>query len=240
MNYTARTLDECNSAAKWRDPSIVLPEPLLLSVAGCHDLDPLAVIKCPSMAHVVYLDISFTAPPVLWQEFSKIRFDALRILKLRGLRLTDTSLDHILSTMPPSIWSLDVRNNGLTDASLMTIRRRFLPTIPPDEGYKLSDNRLYEEAPIYHEHGTSESELRQFHAVIFNRPDDIDGAQAYIRTHAQIECPPGREMFDPHDMFIAPTGLTHLYLSDNHFSGYRIMELLYATNRLRVSISDNY
>ena len=216
-----------------KEPSAVL----LLSAAGCWQFDSAKVISSSDIDRaLMYLDISETKRTTTWQRIlSTTRFDNLRVLKLRGLRLTDQLLPTTAIMTGCRLWSLDVRNNLLTDMTLEALLARsfLLPNFiqPISNTLGSRAETLYEEAPVYVRDPVEDEHLLQDDTPL--RPDTIDAFIAYICKNGTLESQ-NEPALDIHDDLLKATGLTHLYLSDNKFTSLGIRRLLRGTNRLQI------
>jgi len=71
---------------------------------------------------LLYLDLSFTYPARDAPVLEALRgFSDLQVLKLRGISLTDESLETLADAVGPTVRSLDVRNNQISDRGVRTL-----------------------------------------------------------------------------------------------------------------------
>jgi hypothetical protein len=212
---------------------LVLSELCMFSAVGCRDLSYEMALTSPSMANLLYLDISYTAFPTSWTTFCGIRWTSLRVLKLRGLGILDEHLYRILGAVPKCLWSLDLRDNYLTQPGIITDILPQLLNIPVDDDYELSDYRIFEEPPAYQRINVIDGQTLN-DSIVPLRPDSREEVFAHICQHGHLEHP-SRETLDPNDVLLRETGLTHLYLSENpKYTGSGINSLISSTNRLQV------
>jgi len=189
------------------------------------------------MPHLLFLDLSYTmASEMIATELNALSFPSLRVLKLRGLRLTDQKLQSILHGRH-LLWSLDVRENLLTDtvteALLPFLRRR----TPRPESLDWSQEwELYDNPPFYARHeGTHEVEDGFAHDEwkfsVPYRPDDKEAFMKYFETNGRLDHR-GRRWLNDDDPLYRETGLTHLYISGNKLSCEGIQGLIAHTGSL--------
>lgn len=101
----------------------------LISLANCGTSLPARFFGGQWLIGLVYLDMSST-PGTLGNQGALIRHDLpnLRILKLRGKHLTDSTAAAIVRSFGTQLWSLDMSGNGLTDDFLSMLLEYSLPT----------------------------------------------------------------------------------------------------------------
>ncbi|KAH7153080.1 hypothetical protein EDB81DRAFT_931451 [Dactylonectria macrodidyma] len=87
---------------------------LLLSMARCTSPMPSTFFRSPSLAGVVYLDVS-GIPGAIWHMLQASFLPELRILKVRNRRLDDTALSALIGRFGKQLWSLDICGNRATD-----------------------------------------------------------------------------------------------------------------------------
>lgn len=177
--------------------------------------------------NLIYLDASETTRSTNWRAMFTIQnLPKLRILKLRGLRLTDTMLPSIVTNSRGQIWSLDLRDNLLTDNVIYPlIRSCFLGRLPSYKHGPLraTDDDLFENPPIYRE--ISESSDPSATATTTLRLDtihDVEGSRHGINILERRN--------NAEDNLLLVTGLTHLYISNNKFTALAPQILLASTN----------
>jgi hypothetical protein len=199
--------------------------PTLFSVEGCSMIDGMRVVCFPSFLceALAYLDLSYTATSETWiRSFSDLPLQQIRVLKLRGLRLTDRALPRFALNNGHKLWSLDLRDNVLTDAAInYLLTSCFLPKLPQ----RVGDVGLYQLPPVYERDLDQQQDLSDGAVA---RPDTKRAFMKYIKMDAHASD------LDEMDHLLHPTGLTHLYLSDNRFTSKGIERLLHETNRLQV------
>lgn len=115
-------------------PLVQLPNdhsrPLLLSLDGCSVPLPNTFYSSPSLCMLAYLDISNT-PGTISPIISRGVFSDLRILKLRGKEVDDAAFASLCQLYKLRLWSLDVSNNKLTDASIPILAQYCFPPTSP-------------------------------------------------------------------------------------------------------------
>lgn len=91
----------------------------------------------PCFPQLVYLDLSYSNVAGKYpfiQSVCGARFIlTLKILKLRGVGLADRSVSLIAMAIGTGLWSLDVRDNNLTDAAVQALLDHCV--LPPDYAY---------------------------------------------------------------------------------------------------------
>ena len=105
----------------------------LLSMTEMVNVSPddlAAALLC--FPHLMYLDLSFSrvaSNPRVIEQLRCARFIlTLKILKLRGIGLRNDGLERIANVAGTGLWSLDVRQNNLTDTSARVLSNHcFLP-----------------------------------------------------------------------------------------------------------------
>lgn len=101
--------------------------PLLLSIHGCQAHLPIPFYASSSLRMLVYLDISNT-PGTISPIISRGVFPDLRILKVRGKEMGDSSFAGLCQLYRLRLWSLDVSDNKLTDAAIPMLAGYCFPT----------------------------------------------------------------------------------------------------------------
>lgn len=231
--------------------------PVLLSAANCSNLESAAITSRSWSNNLLYLDVSGTCKQRFRELFTREDLPNLRILKIRNLRLTTVELTPILKKLGLRVFSLDVRDNLLTDDVIRLLllhnfldpyeqRSHLRSVIDQDGGIPsrtssssrcASPERYIEDAPAYSERRDISEE--QETSVIDNgrvdlRPDNVDGVMKILKEkdtfHAILDhCFP-REGND----LVKATGLTNLYLAGNKLSSDALKTLLMGTNRLQL------
>ncbi|TGO43523.1 hypothetical protein BOTNAR_3511g00010 [Botryotinia narcissicola] len=208
-----------------------VPQPEFLSVAGCNTFNYSLILNQNIIKNLIYLDASETARSTNWKAmFTTQNLPKLRILKLRGLRLTDTMLPPIVTNSRGQLWSLDLRDNLLTDNIIYPlIRSCFLGRLPSYKNGPLraTDDDLFEHPPIYRE--SNESSDPSLTATTTLRPDSIHDVESSKHRINTLERRNNAE-----DNLLLATGLTHLYISNNKFTPFAPKILLASTNSLQV------
>ncbi|KAG9244361.1 hypothetical protein BJ878DRAFT_73652 [Calycina marina] len=220
------------------EESLLCPEFLLmLSVADCRMLDCTIMLNGIFMQVLVYLDMSFTkADEEFHINFKRLELPNLRILKLRGLRLTDQKLIHmIFYPSLDNLWSLDVRDNYLTDKLLTGALYRLGPSKNrlPNLHDGLEQWSLYEHPPEYEPTQLETSLAIDRHLPAAPRPDQKNDFMNYWQEHSA----PGNfgvQYLGATDPLFHCSGLTHLYLSGNQFTYVGIVSYTWMSNTLQV------
>ncbi|EMR83149.1 putative leucine rich repeat domain protein [Botrytis cinerea BcDW1] len=204
-----------------------MPQPEFLSAAGCNTFNLSLILNHNITQNLIYLDASETARSTNWKTIFTVQtLPKLRILKLRGLRLTDTMLPPIVTHSRGQIWSLDLRDNLLTDNVIYSlIRGCFLKRLPNRKHGPLrtTDDELFEDPPIYRE--TNESNDPHPTATTTLRPDSTQEVESFRHGINILERRNNAE-----DNLLLVTGLTHLYISNNKFTALAPKLLLASTN----------
>ncbi|KAM0167174.1 hypothetical protein ACHAQE_000806 [Botrytis cinerea] len=204
-----------------------MPQPEFLSAAGCNTFNLSLILNHNITQNLIYLDASETARSTNWKTIFTVQtLPKLRILKLRGLRLTDTMLPPIVTHSRGQLWSLDLRDNLLTDNVIYSlIRGCFLKRLPNRKHGPLrtTDDELFEDPPIYRE--TNESNDPHPTATTTLRPDSIQEVESFRHGINILERRNNAE-----DNLLLVTGLTHLYISNNKFTALAPKLLLASTN----------
>lgn len=101
----------------------------LISIANCGTSLPARFFGGQWLIGLVYLDMSNT-PGTLGNQGALIPYDLpnLRILKLRGKHLTDSTAEAIVRAFGTQLWSLNMSRNGLTDDFVNMLLEYSLPT----------------------------------------------------------------------------------------------------------------
>lgn len=218
---------------------------MLFSALGCYDLDGMPRsadgVLCPSMQDMWYLDLSHTARDESWETRFRAFMKAngmprLKVLKLKGLRLTDSIARSICECVPKTLWSLDLRDNLLTD---QTIRHLYNPVCVYHDLGVNDHNRssptgptFLEDSPEYTEKWQSTAHQRD----TMLRPDLRESFVNYVMANGKYidSSAPSPMYLDENDPLGLIIGLTHLYLSGNKFTTFGIETLLHYRNRLQV------
>ncbi|KAF7864239.1 uncharacterized protein EAF02_010207 [Botrytis sinoallii] len=207
------------------------PQLEFFSAAGCNTFNYSLILNHNITKNLIYLDASETARSTNWRAMFTIQnLPKLRILKLRGLRLTDTMLPPIVTNSRGQIWSLELRDNLLTDNVIYRlIRSCFLGRLPSYKHGPLraTDDDLFEDPPIYRE--INESSDSSPTTITTLRPDSIYNVESSRHGINILERRNNAE-----DNLLLATGLTHLYISNNKFTALAPKILLASTNSLQV------
>jgi hypothetical protein len=200
---------------------------------------------------LVYLDLSSTRSAGTWEVINQIcSLNRLRILKLRDVGLQDVQMEALARTMGTRVWSLDVRNNNLSDMCIDTLLNYCF--LPPD--YGSNGLRELQDFLIALQTATENAQNRQtrtssnlrsavdaqaqdsanppppFSDIVHGEPSELEDdndSEAYMVTylasnpHAHIELSERPK-----------TGLTHLYVAGNSFTVNGVAQLL-RTARLK-------
>jgi hypothetical protein len=200
--------------------------PSAFSLRGCGEIDGMRVVCFPAFSYkdLTFLDLSYTSTSESWiRTFSDLSFPNLRVLKLRGLRLTDISVPKFLLHTRHKVWSLDLRDNLLTDSTISSLGQNSshrIPSQPHEVTYA-----VYQPAPRYFRNSDPSQDRVDEMAL---RSDTTD---AYIKQMATNPSLSGMNQAEP---LLRDTGLTHLYLSGNKFTCLAFVWLLQKLNSLQV------
>ena len=216
---------------------------LLLDVAGSpkissqtsRQISTSEVATTWAYTQLMFLDLSFVSRDTSFARlYSAFLFSNLRILKLKGLNLTDDMLPGAVLRTEGGLWSLDLSDNKLTDqAAYMIAQGCFLPKLPlPTVAHDApwnSGEEMVEEVPRY---DPLDHEVRIDNFVSL-RPDSKEEFVTYMRRNALLTQNLKPILNDKDDM-IYETGLTQLYISKNKLTSVGVRHLLEQTNRLQV------
>lgn len=225
-----------------QQPAEVQPENedsklLLFSSTGIPYLNYNLFLSTSILYNVMYLDLSYTSNSQAWNSLLSFHsFNNLRILKLCGLRLTDQTLPIDALHTWLRLWSLDLRDNSLSDQTVdFLLDECFAPKAPaPIASVRPTpDEILYEDPPIYHQRDENDPTYPSYNSNVPLRPDTTDSFISYMKRHADLSGPSGFILLD-RDPMRKSTGLTHLYLSSNRITSKGVEKLLSSTNRLQV------
>jgi hypothetical protein len=197
--------------------------PMLWSLKGCSTISGMRAMCLPSIRSEVltFLDLSYTDNDTAWcQSFSNLPLEHLRILKLRGLRLTDNYLPRLGLRNGHNLWSVDLRDNFLTDGCITSLSDWFLPMLPLRSPFA---SGLYRPPPRYG--GYHESTQDE---VVALRSDTKDDFMQHMERNSHAT-----DMADV-DPLLRHTGLTHLYIAGNKITSNGVRQLFLLTNRLNV------
>ncbi|RAL67681.1 hypothetical protein DID88_008422 [Monilinia fructigena] len=211
-----------------------IPQPEFLSASGCTTFNCSLILRQNITKYLMYLDASYTVRSPNWAALFTIEnLPNIRILKLRGLRLTDTMLPPIVTKSRRQIWSLDLRDNLLTDNTIISLLRGCFLERFPDIEYgplRATDEALFEYPPIYREVNEGADPLPTTMTTL--RPDYIKLVECCTPGGLDLNIFERKNNID--DNLLMVTGLTHLYLSNNKFTALGPQNLLGRTNCLQV------
>lgn len=179
---------------------------------------------------LMYLDLSYTCRP----EDLKLQnpLDNLRILKMRGLRMT--KLPRFIITLGRQLWSLDIRDNLLTDASIVKLLENCFqqdyPSLVRDQYPNDDIHHLYDNPPVYHMIDEGHNPATDFVQL---RPDAASSFIKYVTDNGNLYSS-GTSVLPFEDPMFLRTGLTQLYLSGNRLQSSIIAILFRSQNRLQV------
>lgn len=228
----------------------------ILSIKDCSCQLPNVFFNTPHLQKLIYLDIS-NLPGSLISLLQSGLLPALRILKVRGRELDDSTLCLLMRRFGPQLWSLDVGSNKISDDAVQIFKDWGLPA----SQLRTSDHFQVEGKIITQSWGTAdyghflciqESDLsgsfchpeRYFvdapaytsHANMALQEYQVhrlDGNQAVRRDSADAV---KEAMSEEHqsrlgaDDYLFSTGITHLRLSYNRLSAHGIQKLLRISN----------
>ena len=202
----------------------------------------LVAIRCPNTTsnglaealihwpHLVYLDLSDTAPARDYAVLSNLRgFDSLQVLKLRHIGLRDEDLEVLAAAIGIRVRSLDIRDNKITDKSvralLNTCFKPILRNGQPDRGdgmHRLHSASTTTSASEDWLPGIPKPELRLLEDFI---GEDLDERFMKILTRGVVSRLASEDL--PH------SGITHLYISNNYLTVEGVASLV-KSRRLNV------
>jgi hypothetical protein len=233
-----------------------LPKPVILSAAGCSQLDIGVITSRPYSNYLIYLDVSGTSKKTIQNIFNHRQVPHLRILKMRNLRLTTAELVPLLRELTCRLFSLDVRNNFLTDdvvrwllalCFLEALEQR--PNLRPevDGNDRLSchtasssrcnsPERYADDVPRYRDarDGIEEQETAVSDGKVDLRPDEVDDVVQCLQRYEKMKSLRSHNTLLEEDPMVHTTGLTHLRLADNKLTSDALQTLLMSTNRLQL------
>ncbi|KAJ8064707.1 hypothetical protein OCU04_007027 [Sclerotinia nivalis] len=211
-----------------------VPQPEFLSAAGCTTFNYSLILGQNITKYLIYLDASETVRSPNWRALFTIEnLPNIRILKLRGLRLTDTMLPPIVTNSRRQIWSLDLSDNLLTDNLIIPLLRGCFLERFPDIEYgplRATDEGLFEHPPVYREVNEGADPIPT--AMTILRPDTIKLVEWSTLGGLALNILERKNNVEDNLMMV--TGLTHLYISNNKFTALGPQNLLGRTNCLQV------
>jgi hypothetical protein len=234
--------------------SINLPMPAIFSAAGCSQLDIRAITSHPNSSYLIYLDVSGTSKKTLQNLFSHEQVPHLRILKMRDLHLATPELVRLLRELTRRLFSLDVRNNLLTDdvvpwllalcfQDALDQRPNLRPHVDSETFYYHTASnscnsleRYNDHAPCYSEASSAIAEQETFlsDGKLELQPDELDNVAKYFQEHDRIKSLRRHNTLLEGDPMLRATGLTHLRLANNRLTSDALQTLLMGTNQLQL------
>jgi hypothetical protein len=208
---------------------------LLLSSCAVESLNCGWLAQYEALRGLMFLDISYTIRPEGFQRiFSTAIFPNLRVLKVRGLKLTDSMLPNIILQTGHRLWSLDIRDNLLTSAGVkLLVDNSLLPHSSPPKVAPNLRKEMLENPPKYERDPTVDHQQQTKSPLIVCRPDDEVRFANYLKAHGNLLQHVG-PILDEQDEFFKATGLTHLYISGNKLNPSSAYILLQHTVHLKV------
>ncbi|CZR65975.1 uncharacterized protein PAC_15875 [Phialocephala subalpina] len=178
---------------------------------------------------LIFLDLSYTCRP---EDLNiQSRLDNLRILKLRGLRLT--KIPRFVLVLGKQLWSLDLRDNLLDGIDIVHVLRTCFqenyPNLVRDQHPHDDIHHLYDDPPVYHRIDEGHNPTTDFAQL---RPDSASSFIKYVTDNGNLYSRNGVLSFE--DPVYVRTGLTHLYISGNRLKSSTIKLVLESQNRLQV------
>ncbi|KAL8849808.1 MAG: hypothetical protein Q9221_005224 [Calogaya cf. arnoldii] len=173
--------------------------------------------------HLVFLDLSRTLGVRDAGVLSKLRhMTSLQILKLCGIQLRDEDVAVLSDVIGIRVRSLDVRNNLLTDNAARTLLQSCFLAGKPDD----ADGRRPGHLSGAAEDDWPSGVLKPDPALLDEFRDE-SFEMRYLRrlTHGLVSRLPSEDQAD--------AGITHLYISDNHFTVEGLSSLI-RSGRLHV------
>lgn len=211
-----------------------IPQLEFFSAAGCTTFNCSLILRQNITKHLIYLDASGTARSPNWRALFTIEnLPNIRILKLRGLRLMDTMLPPIVTNSRLQIWSLDLRDNLLTDNVILSLLRSCFLARFPGITYgplRAADEYLFEHPPFYREADEGADSIHTTMTIL--RPDNIKLVEWSTPGGLALNILERKNNVE--DSLTMVTGITHLYISNNKFTHIGIQYLLSQTNSLQV------
>lgn len=223
---------------------------LLLSLANSQGLDYKAFGRYCPFSQLFYLDLSGTLPASkIAKLFSRRTPPPIRIFKARGMKLTDDDIWFVLDRIGATLWSLDLRDNNLTNGIKSIIEgdmdsRRpplLLPdgTIEPyDPSYRNPHERYTVDAPKYIPFNRGNNDpAREPPRVTIPRvlPDEADNILAELKEMWRPNLK-GHNYLHHSPLLKAlrtAKGITHLRLSGNKLTWAGTCAILRSSLRLQ-------
>lgn len=202
---------------------LVSSRPLFFSANGPA---PYAFMAKINFSNLIYLDLSYTKETAqlgLCCSFNQ----CLRVLKLRGCRMTDRDL---AKWMPAGnkIWCLDVRDNLLTDGAIFDLPMLLRVQPPKQTDDERSDDHLYEDVPQYQRDEDRDGLSSIVPLRLYEGEEFINCMEKDANFSAAMD-----QVLDISDPLIRETGLTHLFIDGNKLSSHGVKVLLTSTNRIQ-------
>lgn len=214
-------------------------ELVVFSAARCRDFDIRNTLFLSFASNLWFLDLSYTARDEGWvRKFETMRLPNLRVLRLQGMRFTDSDFQRIVNrlTRHDNLWSLDVSHNLISDAMIDAILLNLvlvnMPRRPRSSDQHPNDLHLYyEDAPVYAFKSNHERLINE--GIVPLRQDGKCQFIHYIEKNGHLATRYA-PILEQGDIVTRITGLTHLYLSGNRFTSDGIRRLLELSNRFQV------
>lgn len=218
--------------------------PEWISIAGSGTVDISHIAATKFTENLIYLDASASRRGPNWTRALTIRnFPSLRILKLRSLRLTDELLPSLITNSRCQLWSLDLRDNLLTDRTIVELLQKetFLGNIP---GFARSRNLEFQGNSVFFSGLDMHTSDEMYFAnpphydeeasdgVVAFRPDIVGEIRHSSSGRNQVPILERRR--GEQDDLLEFTGITHLWLSKNKLTAKGVWYLLSSTNRLQL------
>lgn len=208
----------------------------LLNLSGLRGIGTSEVASCGACMPLLFLDLSrISVNPEFTRQYSRDLFPNLRILKLRGLHLSDGMLPGAILWNVGRLWSLDLSDNKLTDRAvdlLIDSCSLELPTQAPQLTPLHPGVELVEEVPGYTELPPGENDYRTDDNIPL-RPDHEEEFIVYMQSHALLT-QHVQPILDVTDDLLRSTGVTQLYIDKNKLTVNGIYSLLNRGRRLQV------
>jgi Leucine-rich repeat (LRR) protein len=219
----------------------------LLSMAGCPV--SLSVKFINTLRGIVYLDISYVLGS-LRPLFQDDELPELRVLKIQGKEVDDTTVENLTARFGTRLWSLDLSNNKLTDQALDSIGAHCLWPVDLRSDANFDVEGKLEFGCTTPDFGTWIRIVESEWSVSFSHPNRhfvdaplydlhdtlpqefvskrLDGKFPVKSDAADAVCRglQGKDPYFPPASFQASQGLTHLNVSGNRISSLGVMKLL--------------
>lgn len=160
-------------------------------------------------------------------DFQAQSYPNLRVLSLRGHELVDAHFQRCTSTGHRfRVWSLDLRQNRLTDQILPNLIEQHFPKAHTDYGYVGLQSRHHELPPSYmqQDHRVQELQARACRVPSLRSDTSLGFAASLLANYPYTEN--GTAPIVDFSGLQLATGLTHLYLGGNYFTENGIYSLL--------------